>query len=297
MDLFNPHDAAKKEPPPDPVPAACIWEALRHNATFRQDVDAIREAGTTRVPGHDNIALRVHQQAHVYARLCLHWLVPATLPEECRVMREPALSLSQAWPNTPEWFRTFFARTCSGDLTLPAPTKKEGDPIVRADWADQLIVMLSEPNGVTTVQLLLHHLKGRLVVLPDAICRSRAEEKVILEQIRPLLKKVHGHKHLYPSRSNWDCFLEFSRGMMNYGQYSYACGSVIRKFVPIRWKGMLKKNKASGKDGELLAVEEELGLLREDVLELVEQAKPGVIGQVEVVERFIYGYYPAMKPA
>jgi len=208
-------------------------------------------------------------------------------------MREPALSLSQAWPNTPEWFRTFFARKCSGDLTLPAPTKEEGGAIVSADLADQLFVMLSEPNGVTTVQLLLHQLKGRLVALPDAICDTRKEVDAVLEQIRPLVGLKKRNKHSYPSKGNWERFLEFRRGCLEGLTENLAYGRVVQRFDCVRWRKMMK---AAGQEGEGLSKKDELWGLQQEISSLTGYKKPGVLQQVENVRNFISDYYPEPYP-
>jgi hypothetical protein len=295
MELFNPHDAWKRgrgrpptEPPDNPIPAACIWEALRHNEMFCADVEIIRTAGSDWDHGHQNVNQRVGK-AHLLAKKCLRWIVPEIVSEDCRTIHDTSLDLSQPWPKTPVWFRDAIVQECAGDLSLPKTTRTD-DAVIETDLSERLMEMLNEKDGVGTTQLVLRRLRGRLVALPDVVCESSKEVDAILEQIRPLIRKVHGNKDLYPSRLNWDAFLEFFRYDSEGHFQSFSHAMVFRKCAPKRWRMLVERN---GGDPDTIDPYVAAELIQDDVKDLHEVKKPSCFQHIDNVKQYIDGIYYA----
>lgn len=293
MELFNPHDAGKrgrgrppKNPTSDPIPAACVWEALRHNERFCNDVEIIRSSGSDWDHGNQNINDRLHK-AHLLAKKCLRWIVPEIMPEDLRSPKGLPLDLSQPWPQTPVWFRNAIIQECVGDVSLPKTTSSD-DATIETDLAERLLEILNEKDGVVTAQIILRHLRGRLVALPDVTCDNRGEVDEILNQVRPLIKKNHGSRNLYPSRLQWDAFLEFVRYNSERHVSSFSHAMVLKKCAPQNWRDLVESN---GGDPDTLDPHESAELIQDDVKDMLDFGKPSCFQHIDHVKKYIEGIY------
>jgi hypothetical protein len=362
MKYFNPHDVSApkgrspKEPVPDPVFAASIWEGLRHNYDYCKSVGEVLD-------GIFNDRIWMGFRHHPLPKWCLERMrdsLPSPDQDQPCISGKPVLrtdhkhqellSLDQSWPETPEWFRTQFP-SLAHNTDLSVVTSLEGKDIAtelltlfhagmggesKLAWTEVHLLLqqirnlhvtlsssdLRKATGVerllekmtaliksaddryaqfyanrrseselawTELHILLQHMQGRLIALPSAIPHGSAEVSSVLKQIKPILKQRHGNRLIYPSRSNWDAYLMYRKGIDKYGRENMALGFVLKRLNPEYYN----KFKSMVHTDERMTEEQELENARREIPALCKENRIGLFQQIDQTKAYISALFIA----
>ena len=312
MNYFNPHDVSvpkgrpPKDPVPDPVFAASIWEGFRHNKDFKISISKVLNGET------DDKIWSAFQRNHI-AKWCLERMqcsLPSDSEDGMKISGIPSyktahgkhdlLSTDQIWPDTPDWFREEFPRLVN-DWDLGVSSQLGGK-----DIASELLSLLrsgreDEANGISLterdgeeqaenlscadlfkwekvkvpswaeLEILLQQMQGRLILLPKTVLRNAADTNNVLRQVKALLNTKHGNRHAYPSRGNWDAYLNYAEGFKLHGIESEALSSVLKKMDPKNWASIQNSTNP-----------------RKEILDSRSEKRVGIFGQIDITEQFIF---------
>jgi hypothetical protein len=287
FNFLNPWDLSVEADRSNQVPASSFWEGLRHNEIFRKDINFFVKHGidasiwlpekVADKKSKSRKRLEVWErlnQCHPIAKFVVHCFLDKLKKDG----QGGKLSFSQTWKQVPTWFRANLMEKCVGAPSLPIPPG-----LGKSGWSKYFTNLLSSRDESQMLQLRLMlggELKDRVVVLPSVVCEGKAEVDQVLEQIRPLVKSVHGSKRPYLTRKNWSCYWDYRRNEVRAETSEYEMWAWAQ-LLKIHDKGKWEEIKKYG----------EWEHISPALKELVHASPHSAVKSVSKVQGFIKGLY------
>ena len=279
---YNPGKAPKDE-----FLAASIWEGLRHNKTYRDDVKAI-------LSGNCSPESAGRMRGSNWGLWCMERMCPSSntpladdeniylgvqQQPEFRVNHglEQLLILKSPWDQTPGWFREDFP-ILANDSNPEVVTKDEG-----LDLAEFFLDLLST-HQYDAMRYILQDMRGRMCEIPKRKFLGKASMKPAIDSFRKLL----GLWEIpLPTKDNWELYLALKEARNETGYTADAVmADVLLKYKPIVWGGYLESV------GVGFSPEERVRKATTLMLKDWGTGRPNSSYHLGKVEGFISGVYP-----